>query len=250
MSFAEEWAADAARVKKTQDRIDAAEAARAEDKAKPRVIKQGGGGGAGSAKDMAGGPTSLADLGMLGSLLMHGINFGHGVNSLSGAFGNNAGANAAASADEQVYSGQQEVMKKRLADALNPSAPAGPSRGAGYGMGGAPQQWQPVHQSPMQQKFEQRNEERYQDNRSLGMQQRQGNMKSKLAQQLLQSILGTGLGRHLNDPQVRTEDTQALGERGGVSVRMPIHTTETQTPGGQGRAQMMAQLLQAIQGMV
>ena len=165
--------------------------------------------------------------------------------------------------------GSQQYAKQTMRDAIMregsniglpaPQSPRAPQGGPGASSGGsrlfgAPMQQRPqqpqYHREPFLQKFDRIQEERHQDSRALGMEQKRGSMKQQLSQQLLQSILGMKGMRGLNDPQVTTQDTQAIGERGGVSTLMPIHSTETRTPGGQGRAQMMAQLLQAIQGMM
>jgi hypothetical protein len=80
-------------------------------------------------------------------------------------------------------------------------------------------------------------------------QQKQSSLKSQLAQKLLSGILGIG-GKDLGGPQTTTQDTQQVSMVAGAPRLVPIHSTETRTPGGSDRAQMMAQLLQAFQGYV
>lgn len=163
--------------------------------------------------------------------------------------------------------GSTDYAKQTMRDALmregspignaranqRPAGPAGPSRGAGYSMGtpsGPSEQFQ-LNKAHKEQAYQQNQAygQRARDSAlDFGYEQKRSNFKAKLAQQLLHGLLG-GM-RGLNDPRVTTSDTAAIGERGGVSVPIPVHSTESVTPGGQDRAQMMAQLLQAIQGMV
>lgn len=163
--------------------------------------------------------------------------------------------------------GSQDYAKQTMRDALmregspignardnmRPAGPAGPSRGAGYNMGapsGPSEQFQlnKAHKEQMYQQDQAYNQKARGAALDFNYQQKGANMKSKLALQLLHGILGGRGG--LNGPRVTTEDSQGIGERGGVSVPVSLHSTQSVKPGGSDRAQMMAQLLQAITGMI
>ena len=248
------WEDEVAAAQAKQAKIDAAAAARKGSGENPRILKGGGGGGGGAGgAGQAGGPGSLAGLGMLGAMLMQGMHYGQGANSAASAFGRNASDSVATASDASVYDAQKAAMMKQLADALKSHVPAGPSRGAGYGMGapsGPSEQFQlnKAHKEQMYQQDQAYNQKARGAALDFNYQQRGANMKSKLALQLLHGILGGRGG--LNGPRVTTEDSQGIGERGGVSVPVSLHSTQSVKPGGSDRAQMMAQLLQAITGMI